>query len=80
MGCRHGLYCLGCCWAGVGVMVAAVGIESITWMLLITLVVFAEKVLPHGPRISVAVALGLITLGLLVAIGALQPAALTDAA
>jgi predicted metal-binding membrane protein len=45
-------------------------IESITWMLLIALVVFAEKMLPHGPRISVAVALGLITLGLLVAIGA----------
>jgi predicted metal-binding membrane protein len=80
MGCRHGLYCLGCCWAFFGVMVAAVGIESITWMLLITLVVFAEKVLPGGPRISVAVALGLITLGLLVAIGAVQPAALTDAA
>ena len=76
MGCRHGLYCLGCCWAFVGVMVAAVGIESITWMLLITLVVFAEKMLPHGPRISVAVALGLIALGLLVAIGAVQPAAL----
>jgi predicted metal-binding membrane protein len=79
MGCRHSLYCVGCCWAFFGVMVAAVGIESITWMLLITLVVFAEKVLPQGPRISVAVALGLITLGLLVAIGAVQPAWLTDA-
>jgi predicted metal-binding membrane protein len=32
-------------------------------MLLMTLVVFAEKVLPHGPRISVVVALGLVALG-----------------
>jgi hypothetical protein len=33
---------------------------------------YAEKVLPHGPRISVAVALGLIALGLLVGSGAVQ--------
>ena len=62
MGCRHGLYCLGCCWALFGVMVAAAGMMHFVWMLLMTLVVFAEKVLPHGPRISVAVALGLIAL------------------
>ena len=72
MGCRHGLYCLGCCWALFSVMVAATGMMSIVWMLLMTLVVFAEKVLPHGPRISVAVALGLIALGLLVGSGAVQ--------
>ena len=43
---------------------------SIAWMLLMTLVVFAEKALPHGPRS--AVALGLIALGLLVGAGAVQ--------
>jgi predicted metal-binding membrane protein len=72
MGCRHGLYCLGCCWALFSVMVAAAGMMHFVWMLLMTLVVFAEKVLPHGPRISVAVALGLIALGLLVGTGAVQ--------
>jgi predicted metal-binding membrane protein len=72
MGLWHGLYCLGCCWALFGVMLAAGGMMSIAWMLLMTLVVFAEKVLPHGPRISVAVALGLIALGLLVGSGAVQ--------
>ena len=71
-GFRHGLYCLGCCWAFFSVQVAAAGMMSIAWMLLITLVVFAEKMLPHGPRISVAVALGLIALGLLVGTGAVQ--------
>ena len=72
LGARHGLYCLGCCWALFGVMVAAAGMMNIAWMVLITLVVFAEKVLPHGSRISVAVALGLIALGLLVGSGAVQ--------
>jgi predicted metal-binding membrane protein len=72
MGLWHGLYCLGCCWALFGVMLAAAGMMSIAWMLLMTLVVFAEKALPHGRGISAAVALGLIALGLLVGIGAVE--------
>jgi predicted metal-binding membrane protein len=72
MGFLHGLYCLGCCWALFSVMVAATGMMSIAWMLAMTLVVFAEKVLRHGLRISVVVALGLIALGLLVGSGAIQ--------
>src|SRR5262245_44432810 len=72
MGLWHGLYCLGCCWALFGVMLAAVGMMSIAWMLVVTLVVFAEKALPGGSRISVAVALGLIALGLLVGTGVVQ--------
>ena len=70
MGGRHGLYCLGCCWALFAVLVAA-GMMSIAWMLLLTLVIFAEKVLPHGERTSAAVGLGLITLGVIVAGAAL---------
>jgi predicted metal-binding membrane protein len=70
MGLWHGLYCLGCCWALFGVMLAAAEMMSIAWMLLMTLVVFAEKALQHGPRISVA--LGLIALGLLVGGGVVQ--------
>jgi predicted metal-binding membrane protein len=50
-------------------MVAAAGTMNIAWMVLITLVVFAEKVLPNGSRISAVVALGLIALGLLVGSG-----------
>jgi predicted metal-binding membrane protein len=72
MGLWHGLYCLGCCWALFGVMLAAAGMMSIAWMLLMTLVVFAEKALPHSRRISAAVALGLIALGLLVGSGAVE--------
>jgi predicted metal-binding membrane protein len=68
MGMVHGLYCLGCCWALFAVLVAA-GVMSLAWMALLTLVVFAEKVFPHGKRLSVAVGAAFIVLGLLVASG-----------
>jgi predicted metal-binding membrane protein len=69
MGVRHGLYCLGCCWALFAVLAAA-GVMSLAWMLLLTLVVFAEKVLPQGRRASTVVGVVLVALGLLVAGGA----------
>jgi predicted metal-binding membrane protein len=71
MGVRHGLYCLGCCWALLAVL-TAIGMMSIAWMLSLTLVAFAEKAFPFGTRISAAVGLALIALGLLIASGALQ--------
>jgi predicted metal-binding membrane protein len=40
---------------------------SLAWMLLLTLIVFAEKVLPHGQRISTAIGVALIAVGLVVA-------------
>lgn len=70
MGVRHGLYCLGCCWALFAVLLAA-GLMSIPWMLLLTLIIFAEKVLPHGPRIATAAGAAFIALGILVATGVL---------
>ena len=42
LGIRHGLYCLGCCWALMLVMFV-VGVEHITWMLLLTGVMVLEK-------------------------------------
>ena len=71
MGMQYGLYCVGSGWALSAVLVVA-GMMSITLMLLLTLVIFAEKVLPHGFRTSAAVAVVLIALGLLVASGAVQ--------
>jgi predicted metal-binding membrane protein len=71
MAVRHGLYCLGCCWALFAVL-TAVGMMSIAWMLSLTMVVFAEKVFPYGVRISAAVGVALIAIGLLIASGALQ--------
>lgn len=70
MGVQHGLYCLGCCWALFGILVAA-GVMSLAWMLLLTLLVFAEKVLPLGQRLSTVIGLALVAGGLTVAGGAL---------
>ena len=71
MGLRHGAYCLGCCWALFAVLVAA-GVMSLAWMLLLTLVVFVEKVLPQGRRTSAMIGVALIVLGLMVASGAVS--------
>ena len=68
MGLKHGAYCLGCCWALFAVMVAA-GVMSLAWMLLLTLIVFVEKVLPHGPRVGAATGVALTALGIVVAMG-----------
>ena len=71
MGLRQGGYCLGCCWALFAVMVAA-GVMSLAWMLLLTLLVFIEKVLPQGRRAAPVIGVALIILGLMVASGALR--------
>jgi len=69
MGVVHGAYCLGCCWALFAVLVAA-GVMSLAWMLLLTLIVFAEKVLPLGRRAAQVVGVAFVALGALVASGA----------
>lgn len=62
MGLRHGVYCLGCCWALFAVLVAA-GVMSVAWMLLLTLVVAIEKLLPLGQRAAAGIGVALLILG-----------------
>ena len=64
MGMRHGTYCLGCCWALFAVLVVA-GLMSLAWMLLLTLAVFVEKVLPQGQRISTMIGVAFVALGIM---------------
>jgi predicted metal-binding membrane protein len=71
MGLRHGGYCLGCCWALFAVLVAT-GVMSIAWMILLTLVVFAEKVFPLGRRLSPVIGAAFILIGLAVSTGVIQ--------
>src|SRR5262245_100645 len=47
MGLQHGGYCVGCCWTLCAVLTAA-GVMSLSWMLLLTLLIFVEKVLPQS--------------------------------
>jgi predicted metal-binding membrane protein len=39
---------------------------SLAWMLVLTLVVFAEKVFPHGQRVSAMIGVALTVLGVVV--------------
>jgi len=62
LGQRHGLHCLGCCWALMSLMLIG-GAMSLKWTALLTALVLAEKVAPAGPLIGRAVGLGLVGWG-----------------
>jgi predicted metal-binding membrane protein len=62
MGVRHGLVCVGCCWAMMAVMFA-VGAMSLTWMALLSLFMFGEKVLPEGQKLAIPIACFLWAMG-----------------
>ena len=67
MGIEHGAWCVGCCWA-LMVVLFAVGVMSITWMVVVAAIVFAEKVLPVGERVATALAVVLVAFGVWVAV------------
>ncbi len=66
LGALHGLYCVGCCWALMAVLVFAAAM-SFWWAAAIAGVVFVEKVLPWGDKLGRLLAVGLVTLGALTA-------------
>jgi predicted metal-binding membrane protein len=47
MGFRHGLYCLGCCWA-LMLLLFLGGVMNLIWIAAIALFVLIEKLLPGG--------------------------------
>ena len=67
LGWAHALFCLGCCWALMVVLVAA-GAMGLAWVLLITAVVAAEKLLPRGEWIARATGGAFLLLGVAVAL------------
>jgi predicted metal-binding membrane protein len=67
LGWAHAAYCLGCCWALMLVLVAA-GAMGLRWVLLITAVVAAEKLLPGGEWFARAAGGALLLLGVTVAL------------
>jgi predicted metal-binding membrane protein len=69
LGVRHGLSCLGCCWALMLVMFA-VGVSSLWWMAGLTAVMVAEKTTRWGPRLVGAVGMTLLIGALVVALDA----------
>jgi predicted metal-binding membrane protein len=55
MGLEHGAWCLGCCWL-LMVGLFALGAMSITWMIVVTALIAAEKLLPRHVAGTAAVA------------------------
>lgn len=62
MGWRHGLFCVGCCWA-LMLLMFVVGTGSVGWMLLLGAVMAAEKNLPWGRRLSAPLGMALLAGG-----------------
>jgi predicted metal-binding membrane protein len=62
MGVRHGLYCLGCCWALMGLLFVA-GVMNLLWVTVIALMVLVEKVVPRGDTIGRALGAALAIAG-----------------
>jgi predicted metal-binding membrane protein len=66
-GLTNGSYCVGCC-VGLMAVLFALGVMSLFWTVVIAGVIFVEKVLPNGLRLSRFVGIALIALGLWVAV------------
>jgi predicted metal-binding membrane protein len=67
VGVRHGLSCLGCCWALMLVMFGT-GVGSLVWMSALTAVMVAEKTTRWGGRIVGPVGVALLIAGVTVAV------------
>lgn len=51
IGCRHGLYCVGCCWS-LMLLLFVGGVMNLFWIAGLALLVLLEKLLPGGAWFS----------------------------
>jgi predicted metal-binding membrane protein len=51
IGWRHGLYCVGCCWA-LMVLLFMLGVMNLFWIAALAILVLLEKVIPSGRIIA----------------------------
>jgi len=51
MGLKHGSYCLGCCWALMGLLFAF-GVMNLLWVAIISAFVLLEKITPPNQLVS----------------------------
>ncbi len=77
-GFDFGLYCVG---SSIGLMVVlvALGVMSVTWMSVITVLVLAQKLLPPRASVDVPLALALVGIGILVVVAPAAVPGLTHA-
>jgi predicted metal-binding membrane protein len=68
LGLRHGLYCLGCCWALMLVLFVS-GIMNLIWIAILSVLVLAEKLLPRGLLLGRLAGAGLVAWGARLIVG-----------
>jgi predicted metal-binding membrane protein len=61
-GARHGLYCVGCCWMLMAVLVAF-GTMELVWMAGLALLILVEKATPIGEQVALAAGAAFLALG-----------------
>jgi predicted metal-binding membrane protein len=64
MGLRHGLFCVGCCWALMALLFVG-GVMNLAWIAALAIAVAVEKLAPHGERLAAILGLVLITAGII---------------
>jgi predicted metal-binding membrane protein len=62
MGFRHGVFCVGCCWALMALLFVA-GVMNLIWVAAIAVFVLVEKLAPLGGRFGQAAGLLLVSWG-----------------
>ena len=62
MGLHHGGYCLGCCWAIMGLLFL-LGVMNLLWIAALASFVLVEKVAPAGPWVGRVAGVGLLAWG-----------------
>lgn len=68
MGLLHGSYCVGCCWLLMALLFVG-GIMNLAWIALLTVMVAAEKLLPHGRLIALATGWACLVFSLAIMLG-----------
>jgi predicted metal-binding membrane protein len=63
LGLRHGIFCLGCCWA-LMLLMFALSVGNLVWMLMLAAIMGIEKNATWGKRISSPIGIVLLTAGL----------------
>ncbi len=69
MGLHHGGYCLGCCWALMGLLFL-LGVMNLLWIAALAAFVLVEKVVPGGVWVGRAAGVGLLAWGIWLLAGA----------
>ena len=51
LGARHGVYCIGCCWALMALLFVG-GVMNVLWIATLSILLLSEKIIPSGRMIS----------------------------